>query len=473
MSDVVSYARSDYTHAKIQWQTNRAACKGERAVKALPDALPYINAHDATPANAQRNLAYRKRAVWFNASGRTLEGLVGLAFRKDPTINVGPMTYLQDDADGNAVSIYNLSQLALTDVLQTGRHGLLVDMVNDRPSIIGYSPESIINWRTTTVNSHRRLTLLILEEIVEKELEYACEVSVQWRVYRLTDNKVTVQLFKQSDDGKSILDPENITVSKPDAVNPSLTEIPFFFIGSKTNSANIDDAPLQALIDINYAHFRDSADYQDSVFYVGQAQPWISGLTEEWRDFLIAQGIYVGSRAPIILPEGGQFGISQAQPNTLAHEAMIDKEKQMVSLGARLVEMGTITKTATQAAGDISSSNSVLSLCCSNVSEAFIRAIQTCGLFLNGKPYKEADYRITQDYVDIAADAGMIAALVKSWQSSAFAKTDLYAYLRKVGIIEQERTDEMIDADIEANPPLLEDTGMNGDINPENTGVAG
>ncbi|MNH41087.1 hypothetical protein D3C79_1025190 [compost metagenome] len=42
----------------------------------------------------------------------------------------------------------------------------------------------------------------------------------------------------------------------------------------------------------------------------------------------------------------------------------------------------------------------------------------------------------------------MISALVGLWQNGGFAKTDLRAYLRKLGLIAPERTDLQIDSEL-------------------------
>ena len=43
----------------------------------------------------------------------------------------------------------------------------------------------------------------------------------------------------------------------------------------------------------------------------------------------------------------------------------------------------------------------------------------------------------------------MITALVGLWQQGGFAKADLRAYLRKLGLIAPERTDLQIDGELE------------------------
>ena len=444
MNDV-GYQRPEFQAAYPAWERVRAACAGEAAVKAIPGALPRINDFDKSKENEARNASYLRRAVWYNATGRTLDGLIGLAFRKDPIIDVGNMKYLLDDADGNGLSIYNIAQKGVEGVLQTARHGYLVDIVNNKPRIVSYAAESIINWRTEMKDGKRRLVLLVLEETKEESAadSYAVEFVKQWRVYRLVNDVVTCHtVSEKTKDSDGMPVEQEVLIRRSDGNKPELSSIPFFWVGAKTNDSDIDEAPLVGLADLNYAHYRNCTDYEDSVFYCGQAQPWISGLDAEWRDWLVEKKIYVGSRTPISLPVNGQFGIAQAQPNTLAHEAMKDKEQQMVSLGARLVEMGKITKTATQAAGDLASSNSVLTLVCSNTSEALIRAIQTCGEFERGTPYAEANFRITQDYTEVTIDAGMLTALVKAWQSGGYPKTAMWDYFRKVGLMDQEMTDD-------------------------------
>jgi hypothetical protein len=198
---------------------------------------------------------------------------------------------------------------------------------------------------------------------------------------------------------------------------------------------------------INLGHFRNSADYEDSVFWCGQAQPWISGVDEQWLKMAREEGVYVGSRAPIPVPAGEQFGFAQPQPNTLVKEAMADKNQMMIELGARLVVASLTAKTATESRGDQSAATSVLAICVSNINEAYTRALTWCGQF-TGATGKTA-YLVNQEFVELTADPQMITALVGLWQSGGFAKADLRGYLRKLGLIAPERTDQQIDSELQ------------------------
>ncbi|EXV73044.1 hypothetical protein J833_3936 [Acinetobacter baumannii 25691_10] len=101
-----------------------------------------------------------------------------------------------------------------------------------------------------------------------------------------------------------------------------------------------------------------------------------SGLMRQKR------GIYVGAKVLLPLPENGGLGIVQADPNTLAREAMKDKWEKMKEMGARLIEKGSGGKTATEANSDDAVQHSVFSLCVVNMNEALSVALRWCAKFV-------------------------------------------------------------------------------------------
>ncbi|APC14564.1 hypothetical protein BLL42_01995 [Pseudomonas frederiksbergensis] len=470
MSNDASFKRADYTEVLDRWATVRDVCAGQHRVVSR---LPCINSHDKSPENADRNKAYRERAVFKNATGHTRNGLLGLAFHKDPTLTVPKkLEYLQDNANGSGVSIYQQSQGVLEKVLEAGRHGLYVDYHQDDGAgghsvILTYCAEDIINWRTGMVNGHYVLTLVVLRETPEVEDGFGFKTIEQYRELALETEGFVCRVWRRSG-------PENggplavVEEHFPTGVKGRLKEIPFTFVGAQNNDPSIDESPLYDIAMINLGHYRNSADYEDSVFWCGQAQPWISGLTESWVKLLEEKGVYVGSRAPMLLPVNGAFGYAQPLPNTLVKEAMADKNQMMIELGARMVVASLSSKTATEARGDQSASTSVLAGCVANISEAYTRAIMWCGQYM-GVTDKVA-YQVNQEFVELTADPQMITALVGLWQNGGFAKADLRAYLRKLGLIAPERTDLQIDGELsEQTDGLgLDDVGVNSGGQPGN-----
>ncbi|MEB0226266.1 DUF4055 domain-containing protein [Pseudomonas sp. 10S4] len=463
MSNDVSFKRADYIEVLDRWATVRDVCAGQHRVVSR---LPYINAHDKSPENSDRNKAYRERAVFKNATGHTRNGLLGLAFHKDPTLTVPKkLEYLQDNANGSGVSIYQHSQGTLEKVLEAGRHGLYVDYHQDEGAgghsvILSYCAEDIINWRTGMVNGHNVLTLVVLREMMEVEEGFGFKAVEQFRELALEAEGFVCRVWRRAgpkDEGPL----EVISTFTPSGIAGRLKEIPFTFVGAQNNDPTIDESPLYDIAMINLGHYRNSADYEDSVFWCGQAQPWISGLTEQWVKLLEEKGVYVGSRAPMLLPVGGAFGYAQPLPNTLVKEAMADKNQMMIELGARMVVASLAAKTATESRGDQSASTSVLAGCVANVSEAYTRAIMWCGLYM-GITDKVA-YQVNQEFVELTADPQMITALVGLWQNGGFAKADLRAYLRKLGLIAPERTDQQIDGELQEQGDGL---GLDDEVTP-------
>ena len=483
MAETVAFNRIP-GEAKERWQVVRDVCAGDQALR-QGAYLPYLNRQDIGQSNLDRNAAYVRRAVLYAATSFTRDGLVGLAFRLDPRNELPTkLEYLLVDADGAGTSIYQQSQAVLASNLEIGRHGLYVDFSEAlaRPVIKSYSAEDIINWRYALIGGKRELTLVILRETIEVENGYGFTAVVQFRELALEDGVCVTRLWLEGANQdapvvKMMVDANGDEVDQLvlRSAGETFNFIPFQFVGSQANNADIDTSPLYGLAQVNIAHFRNSADYEDSVFFVGQVQPYISGLDTEWRDHLqnpidpatgqpTGQKIYVGSRAPIPLPAGGTFGFAQAQPNTLVGEAMKHKEEQMIALGARMIEATRAGKTATGENNDREATTSVLAMCVSNVSEAYQAVIGWCARYLDMGEYDAANaYKINQDFVQQTADPAIMAQLVASWQTGVISKVDLRALYRKLGIIAVERTDDEIQTDLDNEGPALGTVGLDGE----------
>lgn len=472
MANDVTFERDEYSATAARWKLVEVAKQGQAAVKSAGVTyLPRPNPSDESKEADDRYNNYLARAVYYNAVGRTIQGLVGAVFKEVPSLEVPPdLQYVQTDIDGAGVSIYQQSQGALEDVLTAGRVGLMVDMPSTRGATTRaqqaaqgimarchtYSASNIINWRTETIGGRQMLTLVVLYETHEAPTGdgFGYEVEPQYRALRLMDGRYTVQVWRKEKSGAwSAVEQYQPT----DGSGVPWREIPFMFVGSVNNDPSIDPIPLYDMAVINLAHYRNSADYEDSVFFCGQVQPWMSGLDESWVEMLKKEGIVVGSRQILPLPTGGAFGYEQAQPNTLVKEAMDQKERQMIALGARLIERGQAVKTATEAQGENEAEHSVLSLAAQNVSEAYTKALEWMGRFLSVTG--EVAYTLSQEYGFERMTAQERAQLLMEWQSGLIAKKDARDALRKSGTLDPERTDEEIDAEIESETAGL---GLDG-----------
>jgi hypothetical protein len=466
MANDVTFTRPEYDAALNRWRLVRDVCKGSEAIKAGKERyLPKPNPDDKSAANTARYEDYLKRAVFYNATGRTKHSLVGAAFRTWPTLTVpGALDYVAKDIDGQGVSIYQQSQSVTGHLLEVGRHGLLVDYAavksgsvskadelsgRARASVASYPAEAIRNWKTRKVGGQHLLSLIVLREEVDIDTDdgFGSEKVVQYRVLRLDDaGTYTQEVWQAGPSATQMITPP---FSPLNGLGQPWKLIPFQFLGSENNDTSIDDSPLYDMAEVNIGHYRNSADYEDSAYFAGQPQFWIAGLDEAWRDHLEANGIYVGSRAPLTLPKDGSCGFAQPEPNTLVKEAMDTKKDDMVSLGARLIERGSAVKTATQADNDSASEHSVLSLIVSNVSEAYTQCLAWMAEFANAAG--EAIYKINQDFTQVSLDAAIMASLFNAVQGGRVPESDFWQYLRDRGVIDPEKTDEEIRGELESS----------------------
>lgn len=419
--------------------------------------LPMINPTDLSYQNIIRNYQYIIRAYFFGATARTKNGMVGIAFNKPPAVSLpSSMEVLLDDVDGAGTGLINQSQGVVEETLLIGRDGLLTDYParNEAVSVAeqeelaihatirSYRAEHIINWR---IGANRKPSLIVLQETTEVESDYGTEQVDQWRELRMVEGVYQVKLWQQDSDAGLILVDE-FTPTKGDG--STWNEIPFSFVGAMDNNAEIDKAPLLDIVNANLAHYRNSADYQDAVFYTGQPQVWVTGADSSWMKEMQEAGIYFGSRAIGSAPMGGSVTLLQAQANMAARESMQDIKEDMVSLGAMLLTPGTVAKTAEQSSSETAASHSVLSLTAQNVSDAYYDCLVWAAEFMNADS-SEIVFEINTQFVGMFFDPQQADSIVRNWQAGAIPTSDKNRNLKQLGLIDPEKTDDEIETELE------------------------
>ena len=147
----------EYVAMAETWRTVTEICDGK-------DVLHYIqmlNPLDRSQQNRTLNDTYRNRAVFLEIAGYSSRGMVGLLFKKPPSLEIpGGLAYVEDNIDGNSVSLYQQAQTVAKHVVRNGRAGLWVDFPNvsgalsladmDDGRIIAtvepFTTSQIINW---------------------------------------------------------------------------------------------------------------------------------------------------------------------------------------------------------------------------------------------------------------------------------------------------------------------------------------
>lgn len=418
--------------------------------------LPKPNAEDTSVENEARYTAYLARAVFYNVTGRTLAGLVGEIYKRDPIVEVpAAMDAIVKNADGAGINLVQLSKKSSGQALGFGRSGLFVDYPaveggisraelesgDIRPTINVCEPHHIVNWRTTTRGAKEVLSLVVLKEkYVSADDGFEECTRDCWRVLRLgtaedaqngteANGVYNVEIWRDRA-GQACVE-ESYTPT--DANGEPLREIPFVFIGSENNDHEIDKPPLYDMSVLNIAHYRNSADYEESSYIVGQPTPYFSGLTENWVTNVMKGKVQLGSRAAVPLPENGTAGLLQPKANIMPKEAMDHKEKQMVALGAKLVEEREIRRTATETLIQSASETSILVSVAKNVSEAYTRALETCQQFMSGAE-GEVKFILNTEFQISSMSYQERMQLMQEWQAGLLAFPEARNALTKVGV---------------------------------------
>lgn len=468
----------DTTHPKRdRWlaraQTVDHVVEGE--VKEKGDVyLPRPNPSDVSPENKDRYAAYLKRAVFVNYVGRTLRGLVGLAFSKTPTCVVPTeLEYVWADIDGAGTSIYQQSQEVLAcGVLTAGMTCLFVDYppadaslatvqarrsANLRAKTLVIEGEDVLNFRAESVGGQVKLTLFTYKSDVSTPDGFKDIITPQITALQLVEGVFTVENYRRTTDKPNsewVLFGETHTPT--DGYGKKWDVIPLVFVRADNNAPGYCDSPLYDMAEVNLGHYRNSADYEDSVYMCGQAQPWASGIDMAHYEALKKAKVTWGSRTLFPVPQGGQVGIAQAQPNLLVGAAMDKKEQQLVALGARVISKDSATKTATQAASDTQAEHSVLSLGCSNVSEAHTQCLVWMARYERLEP-KDVSYQISQEFTRVELTPQLLTSVTGLLNTGQWPLADFWGWLRRVELIDPEKDDETIKGEIEGQtaPPAL------------------
>jgi len=469
----IDFQHKEYKEHIDQWEMIDAVCEADDDVQKY---LIELNPLDRSPENRDRNKSYRERAVFYPVAARTTNGLLSMLFNDWPRLEV-PTTldYLATNCDGSGTSIYQQSQCVAEDIISIGRNGLFVtypevegplsraDMASGRytATIHEIDADRIINWRLSQVGSQMKLSLVVFREEIEEVQPDGYEVKcvTQLRELALVDGVFFDRKWRKNKDDDTWF---VFSESTPrDGSGNQWDEIPFIFVGAKSNTTDVDKTTMYYLAKLNIAHYRNSADYEDSTWFAGQAQPWMSGVTSNHIKMMQDNNMYVGSRNMLGVPAGETFGFASAPPNPAVRQAMMDKLDAMIGLGARYLQPNGASKTATQAENEAAITHSDLSLISSNISEAYTLAIQWVARYMNVTLSENDGYTLNKEFIEPDASPQEIQAIIAGFIQGAIPASDYFRWLQKVDLTDDDKTfDEWSqEMNINATMPDLGDAG--------------
>lgn len=242
---------------------------------------------------------------------------------------------------------------------------------NLRPFLTHLEAESILGWRSETINNVRTLTQLRIMECVDlpdPEDEFATVEVEQVRVLDLIDGNVQVRLFRKVDgerDGKWYLfdGPFPIGIGIDE-----ITVVPFyacrddFFTGEPL---------LQDLADINIAHWQSQSDQRNILHFARVPILFGSGFDSN-------APIEIGSQRAVMAPMADaklQWVEHSGKAIEAGRQDLKDLEFQMETFGLQLLIAKPAAQSATGEALDAAKETSTLSMTADALQDALEQAL--------------------------------------------------------------------------------------------------
>jgi len=436
----VNVPPESYDAAVPLWKRCRDCREGADAVKAAGrEYLPPLGSHDNSTRGQTEYLAYVARAMFYNATARTIQGLAGLIFNKTPTFLLTPGIEGHEEDITMSSETAELFALKTTEeILTTGRYGVLVEWSNEpdatRPYWVGYRAEDICSFKTERREGEEVLTRVVLKESHlenDPEDEFKENQIDQFRVLSLGDEEGDGRYYRQTiwreDEGsKNWIPVEEFVPMRRDR---PLDFIPFVAIGSTSISPEISKPPLLDLVNVNLSHYRGSADLKHGLHKVALPQPWASGIQGQGSD---DGAITIGPSVVWMLDSGGRAGMVEFTGAGLGaiRTDQLDMQALMATLGARLLEeSGGPAETATAVrmkhAGENASIRTIAASVETGLTQVFQWHAWWTGTDENPTDV-EAGIELNRDYFSSRATPDDVKANMLLWQSGGITFETFY-----------------------------------------------
>lgn len=457
--------RSSLFAARVdEWQRCRDALAGTDAIKAAGERyLPRLAGQGIVSYADEYGFAYtvneydayRDRALWYNATLRTLQGIRGALCRRPPAFTVPrAMKAHLDDVTLAGESGVSFVQRAITEVLSVGLFGVLVDLPVDstlgRPYWVGYPVEQILRTRMVNLDGVWTLGQVVLEEEVpiEGQDEFDEETETRWRVIDLDEaGYYRVRVFVRASTQRR---PELAQVLEPTIRGERLRYVPFVCLGPSSLKAEPEKPPLLDLIDVNISHYRTSADLEEGRHKLALPTPWAVGFPIDTKLRLGANVAHVSDNPQASM---GMLEFSGAGLGEL-REALREKEALMAAIGARLLES---PKAGIESAEAIrlrtSGEQSFLMTMAQTMSEGFTTVLQYHALWM-GLDDLACTATINNDFVEVKITPQEQAQNMAEYQADLISYATWWWRSARGELMRPNTTPEEERAEIEAERPV-------------------
>lgn len=388
---------------------------------------------------------YVDEALFFGASGRTVQALAGAVHQRPPvTVELPTMEGLAEDISLSGRTLEALALAVTTEQLRVGRVGLLVDWSESarRPYVAMYDAEAIWSWRTERRDGDEVLVLVVLAEqasTVDPADPFVTRTEQQFRVFSLVDGECVRSLWREErgDSGQRTGTWRQVESTTPTRRGQPLTAIPFVVANVTHCEAEPEQPPLLDLVDANCAHLRNSARLAHGLGFLGSPQLVITGQAAPDPNQPDYKPLYYGAGGAIFLPNpAAKAEIIQADGQRMGALMVEDERlrKLMAVLGARLLEEpASVQETATAVEMRQAGGHATLRTIASTGSQALTAAWRWCAWWLDtgdtAPEQQPVSITLAKDFARVKATPDEIRALVELLQDSRISEATFYHHL--------------------------------------------
>jgi hypothetical protein len=469
----VNSIHPDYDAALPAWLRARDVFGGEDAVKNAGERyLPKLDVQ-----NDDEYTAYKSRAAFFNATGRTADGFVGLIFRREPKLTVPnngkavarALAAFAKDADLLGTALPEYAKNVMTEIIGVGRAGTLVDwedQAEQRAYTVLYTAEQIINWRSERINGRNVVTLVVLSENADGRMkneesdEFARETIEQIRVLKLvnvvsgeaTDTtrearvipmRYVVEVWQRKTNATKQTEWELIDARIPLRLGKPLPLIPFVFHGPRHALPDVDKLPLADIIAVNLDHYRLTAEFRHGLHFTALPTAWVSGFPKN-------STLQIGSSVAWVTDTvGATAGFLEftGQGLTTFERAMDRDERLMAVLGTRMLEaQKRVGETADAIELRQSGENSVLTTMSVSVGDSLTRVLRWVYWWNSTEDIPDSigknvvSIELNTDYNTKGMSSNELTAVVAAWQAGAISRETMFEILQRGEVLFDGRT---------------------------------
>ncbi|MCA2013509.1 DUF4055 domain-containing protein [Cereibacter sphaeroides] len=410
-----------YTTFAPSWRLMRDAVAGEDDIKGAGEQYLPMKSGQAAMKDAAKQKkafeAYAARAEFPEIVAPTIRGAVGVMFSKPAEIQLPTrMEHLLERATIDGLTMDSLQRRIATEVMTTGRYGLLPGIRNGVPHLAGYTAESIINWDSTDGEAD----FAVLDEtgwVRNRETGSWAEVE-RYRECTVLEGRYVSRLWSKGSGGWEPAGDEEARTPR----GAPLSGMPLVFIGSMDITPSPDDVPLYGLAKLAVRAYRLDADRSWALHMTSEPTPWMNGFNDAQQaieDGAVPQGL--GSAALWILPEGAQAGYLEFSGPGLAAQAdaIADTLERAAHFGAQVIQRGSSAESGEALKLRAASQTATLTTIAQTVASGLEKALRNIATWIDADP-DQVTVTPNLDFFDRTMTADEARAVWEGWQNGVY-----------------------------------------------------